>query len=86
VFVSLVTSLLTLYSMTKIWNYAFWRAPASATPAGRYRALMAPTAVLVAFTILMGVAAQPFLRLAGDAARDVVNPRAYQIAVGLVPP
>ncbi len=86
VFVSLVTSLLTLYSRMKIWSYAFWRAPASAAPARPYRALIAPTAVLVAFTILMGVAAQPFLRLAGDAARDVVNPRAYQTAVGLVTP
>jgi multicomponent Na+:H+ antiporter subunit D len=86
VLVSLITSLLTLYSMTKIWSYAFWRAPSVAAPAGRYRALMLPTAVLVAFTIFMGVAAQPFLRLAGDAARDVVDPKAYQIAVGVVAP
>jgi multicomponent Na+:H+ antiporter subunit D len=86
VFVSLVTSVLTLYSMAKIWSYAFWRAPTANAPAGRYRALIAPTAVLVAFTVFMGIAAQPFFRLAGDAARDVVNPRAYQAAVGLVPP
>jgi len=84
--VSLVTSLLTLYSMTKIWSYAFWRAPSVEKPAGRYRALMLPTAVLVAFTIFMGVVAQPFLRLAGDAARDLVNPAAYQTAVGVRAP
>ncbi len=84
VLVALVTSLLTLYSMSKIWNYAFWRAPSRASAVGRYRGMMAPTAVLVAFTVLMGVVAEPFLRLANDAARDLLDPRAYQEAV-LVP-
>lgn len=86
VFVSLVTSLLTLYSMSKIWSYAFWRTAAGPLAHGRYRAMMAPTAVLVAFTVLMGVVAEPFLRLANDAARDLVDPRAYQEAVLLPVP
>jgi multicomponent Na+:H+ antiporter subunit D len=87
VFVSLVTSLLTLYSMTKIWTWAFWRTQETrVAPPEPYRGMMVPTAVLVAFTILMGVAAQPFLRIAGAAARDVVHPKAYQVAVGVVPP
>ncbi len=81
VMVSLVTSLLTLYSMSKIWSYAFWRAPARSAAADAYRGMMVPTAVLVAFTVLMGVCAEPFFRLAGDAARDLVDPRAYQAAV-----
>jgi hypothetical protein len=46
---------------------------------------VAPTAVLVAFTVAMGLA-EPFLRLANDAARDLVDPRAYQEAVLLPVP
>lgn len=79
--VSLVTSFLTLYSMVKIWNYAFWGRPSRATPAAPYRALMVPTAALVAGTIVIGFAAQPFLRLAGDAAHEITEPRAYVTAV-----
>ncbi|MGH8310598.1 MAG: proton-conducting transporter membrane subunit, partial [Steroidobacteraceae bacterium] len=86
VLVSLVTSLLTLYSMSKVWTYAFWRTPAQPTALGRYRGMVAPTAVLVAFSVLMGLAAEPFLRLANDAARDLVDPRAYQEAVLLPVP
>ncbi len=86
VFVSLVTSFLTLYSMSKIWSYAFWRSPGRATAEGRYRAMMVPTTVLVVFTVGMGVVAEPFLRLANDAARDLVDPRAYQAAVLLPVP
>lgn len=81
VMISLATSLLTLYSMTKIWSYAFWHAPALPVAAGAYRGMMAPTALLVAVSVIMGVAAEPFLRLATDAARDIVDPRAYQAAV-----
>jgi multicomponent Na+:H+ antiporter subunit D len=79
--VSLVTSFLTLYSMAKIWNYAFWGRAGRAAPAAPYRALMVPTAALVAMTIGIGFAAQPFLRLAADAADDITNPRAYVTAV-----
>jgi multicomponent Na+:H+ antiporter subunit D len=44
VLVSLVTSFLTLYSMSKIWSYAFWRSSARPTALGSYRGMMAPTA------------------------------------------
>jgi multicomponent Na+:H+ antiporter subunit D len=81
VLISLVTSLLTLYSMSKIWSYAFWRAPTQQVTDRKYRAMMVPTAALIAFTVIMGVAAAPFLRLAEDAARDLLNPHAYQTAV-----
>ncbi len=86
VIVSLVTSLLTLYSMGKIWSYAFWRSSPAAAPRARYRAMAVPTAVLVAFTVAMGLWAEPVLRLANDAARDVVDPSAYQAAVLLPVP
>jgi multicomponent Na+:H+ antiporter subunit D len=79
--VSLLTSFLTLFSMAKIWNYAFWGPPARETPVASYRALMVPTAALVAATIVIGLVAQPFLRLAGDAADEITRPDAYVTAV-----
>ena len=75
--IAVITSFLTLYSMSKIWSYAFWgerrheRAPAG------YRGMMVPTAVLVAFTIAMGLYAQPFLGLATRAAETLTNPEEY---------
>ena len=81
VLVSLVTSLLTLFSMSKIWMYAFWRAPEQAEARASYRGMIAPTALLVGFTIFLGIAAQPFMRLSTDAARDLLDPRAYAAAV-----
>ncbi len=84
--VSVVTSFLTLYSMSKIWSYAFWREERRAAPAVPYRGMMAPTAVLVVFTIVMGIWAQPFLGLATRAAETLKNPTEYIAAVLKAPP
>ena len=78
--VAIITSFFTLYSMTKIWSYAFWgkaKLAAPASPRWSYRALMAPTGALVAFTIIMGLFAQPFMALAERAAADVKDPKNY---------
>jgi len=75
--VAVVTSFLTLYSMSKIWSYAFWSEPRRKMALARYRGMMAPTAVLVAFTIAMGVFAQPFLGLATRAAETLTKPEEY---------
>lgn len=75
--VAVVTSFLTLYSMSKIWSYAFWSEPRRKTALARYRGMMAPTAVLVAFTIVMGTFAQPFLGLATRAAETLTKPEEY---------
>jgi multicomponent Na+:H+ antiporter subunit D len=79
--VSVLTSFLTLYSMTKIWNYVFWREKAREAPAGAYRGMMAPTAVLVALTIVMGLYAEPFISLAARAADSLTDPKEYIGAV-----
>jgi multicomponent Na+:H+ antiporter subunit D len=76
VFVAIITSFLTLYSMSKIWSYAFWGTRREAA-SPRYRGMMAPTAVLVAFTITMGLFAQPFLGLAIRAAETLTKPDEY---------
>lgn len=75
--VAVVTSFFTLYSMSKIWSYAFWRRRSRETAALPYRGMMLPTAVLVAFTILMGSWAQPFLGLATRAAETLTKPDEY---------
>jgi multicomponent Na+:H+ antiporter subunit D len=75
--IAVITSFLTLYSMSKIWSYAFWRESVHGTPRRTYRGMMAPTAVLVAFTIAMGLFAQPFLGLAGRAAGTLTAPGEY---------
>jgi multicomponent Na+:H+ antiporter subunit D len=79
--VAVATSFLTLLSMTKIWAYAFWGAPKRRGPGTRWRAPAAATAVLVIATVLLGLGAQPALRLAADAAADVVHPGGYIRAV-----
>jgi multicomponent Na+:H+ antiporter subunit D len=75
--IAVITSFFTLYSMSKIWSYAFWREPTQERAALTYRGMMAPTAVLVAFTIAMGLFAQPFLGLASRAADTLTKPEEY---------
>jgi multicomponent Na+:H+ antiporter subunit D len=79
--VAVVTSFLTLLSMSKIWAYAFWGPPRRSEAGGGWRGPAATTAVLVVATVLLGVCAQPFLRLADDAATEIVEPTAYVRAV-----
>jgi multicomponent Na+:H+ antiporter subunit D len=81
VLVAVLTSFLTLMSMLKIWSYAFWGRSARSGPARPWRPLAVPTGVLVAATVLLGVFAQPFLRLATDAAGEITMPAAYVEAV-----
>jgi multicomponent Na+:H+ antiporter subunit D len=95
--VSLAVSLLTLYSMTKIWSYAFWGTPPDdgadegdgavaaddEPPAGRGRwALMTGATVgLVAVSLVIAVAAGPLYDYAERAAEDLLDRSAYAEAV-----
>ena len=81
VLVSILTSFLTLYSMSKIWSYAFWRDRCREKAAPNYRGMMIPTSVLVIFTIVMGVWAQPFCALGERTANQLKNPDEYIAAV-----
>ena len=82
--VSLAVSLLTLFSMSKIWSEVFWkpapeRPPDAASPgrpASGWRIAL-PAAVLVALTILIGLAAGPMLALATAAAEQLMAPQDY---------
>ncbi len=92
--VALVVSLLTLFSMTKIWSGAFWGEPESADPESVARsarhegrtnggpALMVfATGVTVVLSIAYVVFAGPIYELAERAGTDLMNPSVYIDAV-----
>ncbi len=80
---ALGVSVLTLYSMLKIWDLAFWK-PAPAAPSTGGAA--PPTAVIatggvVALTLALGLAAGPAMDLAVRAAEQLLDRSAYVHAV-----
>ncbi|MEQ9032308.1 MAG: hypothetical protein RLP44_26565, partial [Aggregatilineales bacterium] len=90
--VSLLVSVLTLFSMTKIWAEAFWkdsprltdediRATVSKMDRGRYFLLLSPLVVLTALTIIFGIFAEPLLLICQSAAEQLMNPQGYITAV-----
>ena len=88
--VALVVGLLTLYSMTKIWNEAFWKPLPVASPSGGTlqtpsRAtlawMVAPVVVLAAITVCIGLYAEPFVALAERSATELLTPALYVDAV-----
>jgi multicomponent Na+:H+ antiporter subunit D len=97
VLVALGVSLLTLYSMLKIWNAAFWKplptmlepfgeGAAAVTPervAGTRLALLAvvPIVLLVACSLMLSVAAGPAFDLVDRAAVQLMEPATYVEAV-----
>ncbi|MBI5446032.1 MAG: Na+/H+ antiporter subunit D [Deltaproteobacteria bacterium] len=94
---ALGVSLLTLFSMTKIWAEAFWKdRPASGGEPRAHRPpslsqrerllLGAPAAALALVTVVLGVGAEPFFRVALDAARQLLTPELYIATVlGVTP-
>ncbi len=88
--VGLAVSLLTLFSMVKIWNEAFWKpAPSAAEPAvakiemdNFERSLYTtPIAVLALVTIGMGFFAEPLFALGLGAGEQLLDPVPYIRAV-----
>jgi len=81
--VAAVVSLLTLYSMIKIWTLAFWGTP-PVTVAGRRRpgpGMLVPTAALAGLVLVIGIAAEPVALVAGQAADALLATAAYAEAV-----
>jgi multicomponent Na+:H+ antiporter subunit D len=89
--VALLVSLLTMYSLMKIWISVFW-SPATEPlpqgvgagpdePLGGPLLMVLPTAVLAALTIAIGLAAGPLYDLSLRAAADLLDPSAYVAAV-----
>ena len=90
VFVSLAVSILTLYSMTKIWNEAFWKTapreveghvPERQLSRVQTWGILVPGVLLVSFSVALSVAAAPVLALSTAAAVQLLDPQAYISAV-----
>lgn len=83
--VALVVSVLTLYSMTKIWQEAFWKRDpqdyeSTVEPESRFN-LYAPIVLLVTLILLAGIFVEPLYELSARAAQGIAEPAAYQEAV-----
>jgi len=87
--VAILVSLLTLFSMMKIWSGVFW-SPADEEPEVRSRVvgplggpilMVVPTTVLVALGVAMGLAGAPIWALSQRAATDLLDPGNYIRAV-----
>jgi len=86
VIIALAVSLLTVFSMMKIWAAAFWQEH-EPVPAGRqaastagdrgYRGLLIPVTALAMLTVLIGLLAEPVFALAERAAGQLLNPAEY---------
>lgn len=82
---ALVVSLLTLFSMTKIWAEAFWKAPPEGSPtikpvSGTW-VMFLPVVGLALLTLCIGLSPEPFLDLALRAADQLLDPTDYRLAV-----
>jgi multicomponent Na+:H+ antiporter subunit D len=86
---AIVAGLLTLLSMIKIWNEAFWKplpdeVSAPDVPGGAGLAVMlAPVILLAVVTVLIGLFPQTLLDLAGRAGDQLLDASTYRAVVGL---
>ena len=89
--IALGVSILTLFSMLKLWTEAFWKpAPQSEvdtkSPGVNVRAWLYPIVFLAALTILIGLGAGPLFRFALQAGDQLMNPSIYiQAVMGGIP-
>jgi multicomponent Na+:H+ antiporter subunit D len=88
IIVALGVSVLTLFSMTKIWAAAFWKPrpegsePPTVVPVGWQRlALFAPAVVLVSLTVVIGLLAGPVMSFSMAASEQLLDPALYINAV-----
>ncbi len=90
VFVALLVGLLTLYSMTKIWNEAFWKNHPGKIPQDKIEPglfskrniyMTLPVIFLAVITLTIGFNPQPMFLLAEQAARELLTPELYIQAV-----
>jgi multicomponent Na+:H+ antiporter subunit D len=85
---SLAVSVLTLFSMTKIWGRVFWGQPQTGADAAPFdppravpRLMTAGAATLVAVTLVIAAAAGPIWGLAVQAGDGLADPSGYATAV-----
>ncbi|MCA9448980.1 MAG: Na+/H+ antiporter subunit D, partial [Candidatus Omnitrophica bacterium] len=80
--VSIVTSLLTLASMLKIWNYAFWGKPSHIDgDQGRGSGTLFPIGTMVFLSLAVAVGSGPLMGFAEETGRQLLDGRTYIEAV-----
>jgi multicomponent Na+:H+ antiporter subunit D len=85
--VMLVGSVLTLYSMMKVWQFAFWRSTPEHegetyhAPLKISKPMWASVIALVVLVMLLGLFANPILSIAQDAAAGLLHPEIYLQAI-----
>ena len=84
---ALFAGLLTLLSMTKIWNEAFWKeAPEDRTTTGAREPvwqMVLPVVVLATLTVAIGLAPQALFAVADRAAVELLDLESYRAVAGL---
>ena len=82
---ALIVGVLTLYSMLKIWNEAFWKTPVMPAPApestGSFKAQYAAIILLSAITLFIGLNPEPFVAFSVEAASQLTDSSRYINAV-----
>jgi len=84
---ALMVGVLTLYSMLKIWNEAFWKAPPESAPmimqasGGAFALQYVAIAVLSVITLCIGLNPEPFVAFSVEAADQLTNSSRYINAV-----
>jgi multicomponent Na+:H+ antiporter subunit D len=81
---AIVASVLTLFSMLKIWNSAFWNASASVpvhTDDRRWVGMSWVAGALTVISVGIGLGAEPFMQLATRAAESALDRAGYAAAV-----
>jgi multicomponent Na+:H+ antiporter subunit D len=87
---ALAVSMLTLFSMTKIWAEVFWKEAAAgfvsesaprSLPAMSGVLLFGPVVLMAGFLVLIGIAAEPVFAFATRAAQQLIDPAEYVHAV-----
>jgi multicomponent Na+:H+ antiporter subunit D len=80
--VALAVGLLTLLSMARVWDEAFWKAaPAGSATAAPAPLMLAPIVALVCLTVALSVAAGPVFEVSKRAADQLLHPAEYVRAV-----
>jgi multicomponent Na+:H+ antiporter subunit D len=85
--IAALVGLMTVYSMTKIWNEAFWkpkpgdRVVAGGTTTGMSLWMLSPVVVLSALTVFIGLFPATFYEIASEAAHQLLDPEAYVYTV-----
>ncbi len=81
--IALAVGVFTLYSMTKIWNEAFWKSPPEPVSSERQLSvsLYIPGALLCAVTLIFSLMPETLLSEASAAAAQLADPSAYIKAV-----